>query len=312
MKAKSIILSIVLSFVLLMPFGLQGQVYYPFPDSAAVWKVIHYPYPPGPMPAYALHYDNYPFGDTIINDVEYIKLFQLGFDPDCSLITYGPYYTGAYRNDTINRRVYFISESHANEDLLYDFSLEVGDTVPQTYINYAYPHLVVDSIDSILLGDHYRKRFYYYRETWPPIEVVEGMGAHTGLLEPMEIFEHQHYLRCFHLNDELLYIYNADSCSLETDTCLSVNITDPQQKDFNVTLFPNPVVDNLSVNIECMDSKTLEFRFFLLNSSGIIQKDIGFKINNKTISLQDLPSGLYLWYVLKENILIASGKLAKI
>jgi hypothetical protein len=312
LKAKRIILAIILAFVLQIPFGLQGQEYYPFPDSAAVWKVIHLPYPPGPMPAYALHYDNYPSGDTIINDVEYIKLYQLGFDPECSLITYGPHYVGAYRNDTINRRVYFIPETYANEELLYDFSLEVGDTVPQTHINYAYPDLVVDIIDSILLCDHYRKRFYYYRETWASIEVVEGMGAHTGLLEPMDIFEHQHYLRCFHLNDELLYIFNADSCSLETDTCLSVNIIDFPHKYFNVRLSPNPVIDNLFVNIECMDSKNQEFRFFLLNSSGIIQKNLGFKTNNISISLRGLSSGLYLWYVLKDNTLIASGKLSKI
>lgn len=291
---------------------LYSQEYYPFPDSNAIWKIIYHSYPPGPMPSYDLHFDNYVDGDTIIDDSLYKKVYQIGYDPDCSLITYGPFYMGAYRNDETTKKVFFIPESHTDEELLYDFSLNIGDTVPQTYINWDYPELVVDSIDSIQIGDYYRKRFYYLEETCAPIEIIEGIGAHTGLLEPMEIFEHQHYLRCFHLENELLYIFNADSCSLETDTCLSVQISVQNESTFCVKVTPNPISENLRVEINTPFSPVTLYKLTILNANGITQRIFRFSTDNKVFSLNCLSSGLYIWVLESDNKQIATGKIVKL
>lgn len=292
--------------------SLHSQEYSAFPDSNARWKVVYHSYPPGPMPSYDLHFDNYILGDTLINDSIYKKVYQLGYDPDCSLNTYGPTYIGAYRNIEPFRRVYFIPESDTIETLLYDFSLNIGDTVPQTYINWAYPDLIVSDIDSILIGNNYRKRFYYLQEYYPPIEVVEGIGAHTGLLEPMEIFEYQHYLRCFYLEGELLYIYNADSCSLETDTCISVNINDKIFSMPYVEVTPNPVINNLRVEISNLPQGDETYNILILNTLGVTQISCIFKSRVKVLSLEDLSPGVYIWVLQHKNHPIMNGKILKL
>ena len=157
---------VLISFFVFCSFKSICQSYTPFPDSNAVWKIVYKTYPPGPMPSYEFHFDQFIGGDTIINSTLYNKLYELDYDPNCSLNTYGPYYVGCFRNDIPEKRVYFIKKTQSEELLLYDFSLNIGDTVPQTYINFSYPYLIVEDIDSVMVGSSYRKRFTYPRSRW--------------------------------------------------------------------------------------------------------------------------------------------------
>jgi len=289
---------------------LYCQMYVAFPDSNAVWKTVYETYPPGPFPSYSFHFDNYIDGDTLVNSKQYEKIYKLGYNPNCSLITYGPGYVGSYRNDTSEKKVYFLEKSQTEEILLYDFSLSVGDTVPQTYINYSYPFLVVDHIDSILIGSNYHKRFYYLQESYPTIMVIEGIGAHTGLLEPMEIFDQYHYLRCFHLDNELLFI-NADSCNLETDTCISVSIFSPRIDDIKIKVFPNPAYDLLHINTSSQNDIAVSYQFVVRDTHGKLHLTQTLFSSHTLLPLKELIPGLYIWTIEKENQVIERGKIIK-
>jgi len=59
------------------------------------------------------------------------------------------------------------------EMLLYDFDLEVGDTLPVTYNNP--PGVYVTAVDSFYTSAGYRKRFMLAGDTWSKF-LIEGVG----------------------------------------------------------------------------------------------------------------------------------------
>jgi len=73
--------------------------------------------------------------------------------------------------------------------LLYDFSLNVGDTfdngLPNTYGGSGY---YVASIDNVLVGNEYRKRYNFLKpeQTHFSFSVIEGIGSDRGLSFPMD------------------------------------------------------------------------------------------------------------------------------
>ena len=249
---RIIIIVLVLLFVQL----LHSQDYTPFADSNAVWKAAEYPYPPGPMIWYAFHWDYVLIGDTLIDDLLYKKMGRIDYNVQCSQLFTGPYYYTAIRDDMVVRKVY---QRVSDEDyLLYDFSLGIGDTV-NTIISQGY---IVGNIDSILIGDTYRKRFIYTKETWVDIEVIEGIGAYTGLFEPAEVFEHIHWLRCYSEDSMALYVNPmVGQCDLEIDTCLPVNIAEFKQLN-SITVYPNPFTTSTTIEYELNAISNIQFTVY--------------------------------------------------
>ncbi|MEN8225229.1 MAG: T9SS type A sorting domain-containing protein [Bacteroidota bacterium] len=270
--------------------GMQAQSYYTFPDSNAVWKSCEHPYPPGPMIWYARHWDDVIMGDTLINNLLYKKIGRIDYDVECSQIFTGPYYYTAIREDTVERKVYQYDSN--GEWLLYDFSLELGDTL-NTAIAY---DLVAVAVDSVLVGDSFRKRWtYQYDEASTPIDVIEGIGAMTGLLEIMISFEHIYYLRCYYEGDEVVYINGVDQCDLEIDTCISVRV-DELKPIRTFTAYPNPFTTSATIEYELEEISDIQFTVY--NMIG----EVVYKIEDRmmpqgthkiTWSPGHLPVGLY-------------------
>ncbi|MCK4745997.1 MAG: hypothetical protein KAT15_03140, partial [Bacteroidales bacterium] len=128
-------LLIVLSFVLIVNLvRSQEYSYIPFPDSNCIWseKYTH-AWNSGLQPTfytYAL-FDE----DTIINSIVYNQLYLLY---DTVIAKANATYIGAIREDR-SHRIYFLGDGHfcgigtqPNENgeiILYDFSVDVGDTI---------------------------------------------------------------------------------------------------------------------------------------------------------------------------------------
>lgn len=86
--------------------------------------------------------------------------------------------------------------------------------------------------------------------------------------------------------------------------------TEPKQKEIEVNLFPNPVLDYLNVTLaDYLPSHGL---FNLYNSSGqkILSKPIFYGINN--INMSDLVSGVYSYNITDNAVILKVGKLVKI
>jgi hypothetical protein len=173
-----------------------AQNYIPFPDSGAIW--INYRYTLVDEPFY--HYvfsgaDNYCINgeDTIINSNNYTKLNYCNGN-----------YKVAIRSD--NGRVYFVPPDSVNEFLLYDFTVEEGDTLDNYYTFWSEPFLmpstIIGSIDSVSLNGVYHKRIQVDNSYW-----IEGIGCSQGLfIEPWPNVSGAAYeLYCMSHDDTTLY-----------------------------------------------------------------------------------------------------------
>src|SRR6056297_3664257 len=133
---KQILVPIV--FIVLATIQLQAQgeyEYTPFPDSNAIWSEV-YRAPVSENYEKDYHVLALFNEDTVINSIEYHKLFRLY---DTVLNREKAEYLGGIREDSLNRVYYkglnlyedylYMDTNQTGEVLLYDFSLEIGDTL---------------------------------------------------------------------------------------------------------------------------------------------------------------------------------------
>jgi hypothetical protein len=171
----------ILGLILLINLGLKSQDYVPFPTGNVNWNVFYAgtcnETPPDTvLIRYTIH------GDTTINETRYAKLCIESGD------TIHPKIQGIGGLREADKKIYYIGQTiiaggNDKEYLLYDFSKQIGDTVKHD--SYGEFFSVVLDIDSVLIGESYRKRFkvdnhWYYQN---PDYLIEGIGSvKNGLL----------------------------------------------------------------------------------------------------------------------------------
>lgn len=130
---------------------------------------------------------------------EFLYQSPLPGPPGCS----GTY---SYTNDTAaiaflrqdGQKMMIWVPSLQAEELLYDFDLVVGDTIPDSHINFLGAVDTVISVDSVMIRGDYRRVI----QTSEGLELIEGIGSNRGLLEPMDlIFDCGYERTCFSLAD---------------------------------------------------------------------------------------------------------------
>lgn len=215
----------------------MAQQYRPIPDSNAVWDIVFFRDPAFPdLPPYHSHFKYSIKGDTILDNFLYSKIFRTFINTQCSNDTSISLY-GFVRNDVINKKVYYYSINNSAEELLYNFDLQIGDTLQGTvFLN---GNWTVGVIDSIPVHDVFHKRYeILINNNSLGYYLIEGIGTSLGLFERVVEFWPIHDLRCFTLNGNLVYTsQNATECGLETDTCF----VDVEEVAKNVArVYPNP------------------------------------------------------------------------
>ncbi|MDK2910047.1 MAG: hypothetical protein PWR20_1614 [Bacteroidales bacterium] len=88
---------------------------------------------------------------------------------------------GALKQDSLNNKVYFIPVNQSNDTLLYDYNLKIGDTLEGYLTNGCI--MAINAIDSVLVGDHYRKRWNFNTCNEGAGYIIQGMGSDNGLIE---------------------------------------------------------------------------------------------------------------------------------
>lgn len=228
-------LLLLIATILTLSTNAQTSIYHPFPDSNAIWNLYFTGCQTGN--------DNESYsilivGDTLISGHTYHKLstpfVQVTLDGFCSQ-THFAGYKGAIRQDTLMKKVFFIPPDSSSEHLLYDFTMQVGDTVKGYLESYSWSADTVISIDSILVGNIYHKRWYI--DNGYNIYIIEGVGSTYGLIEfsPGGMVDFPDYsITCFKQNGQSLYPDTTTNCQLIT----SINCNDPISNQ--VKVFPNP------------------------------------------------------------------------
>jgi type IX secretion system substrate protein len=282
----------------------QTSVYHPFPDSSALWNfqtsqmICNFG---GTIDSY---YSITISGDTLISGQVYHKLstpfVQSIITGNCTPYIFSGY-DGAIRQDTASRKVFFVPPSNNVEQLLYDFNLQIGDTVKGFIESFAFPPDTVQSIDSVLVGSDYRKRWNI--NACYNIQLIEGIGSTFGLIQlsPGCITDASDFtLTCFSQNGMTLYPDTTTNCVLITDV---KNIY--PEKYFQI-VSPNPFTNELTVTTN--SNELSQIILYDIASQKLLQQKF---TNSISINTAQLSKGIYMYEVRNKNGVIKKGKVVK-
>lgn len=281
-----------------------AQQYVPFPMKNAVWNSGWY-YQKFDA-ATSNDYSTYTEGDTIINNLNYAKLYQnevsKSYVPPTvlkSTTTYLHTYIGAIREES--KRVYFFPRAATNEYLLYDFSGKVGDTL------FTKVRMIVGRIDSVKLSDGtFRKRFICPKGSFPVpyYIIIEGIGAielDRDAFQPFVdfIYQYPRYLNCMLVDGKVIYGGTAaGSCDF-----VSNNADELVQPNF-VQLSNTTLKDAITVSFE---SRNLQLQLF--NSLGQVSFQSKLDSSPYRFEKGNLSSGIYFLHCRSENGLVQVYKI---
>lgn len=228
-------------------------------------------------------------------------------------------YIGALRE--VNRKVYFhpdttayfdwyhcfsynssIIPSYNTELLLYDFNVNIGDTV-------LYPHIdstsiLINSIDSVQINNQFRKKYNYTKLSQNSCggfgnnsSYVEGIGnINLGLLSLwISFFESHEQLSCFE-DDEIFYsnVPNCETVGIKKEKIAS-----------NLKVYPNPTSENLYLEFSDFNlNEKLTYSFFDISGKAVYSSTIE---QSKPIDVSNLKKGLYLLKINLKNKEIKSA-----
>jgi hypothetical protein len=261
-------------FIITISAGAQTSVYHPFPDSGAVW-IMNFNHSCHNSSIGCLFdcNSNYQYrvdGDTLIFGNIYKKIIKDSFLKYCSCIVISPpnpwstpscnqypfdsYFFGGIRNDSANKKVYYIQDGNYPERILYDFNLNVGDSLQNSICN-----KTILKIDSVFIGSDYRKCYWldtsinanFYND-----RIIEGIG-HVGTMfgGPFEgcwpiVADFGWGFSCFIENGNVLY--GDSNCALVTS---AENISHERSL---VILFPNPATNELRIGNSNLKIESIE------------------------------------------------------
>ena len=278
--------------------------YLPLPTSDATWSDYKYWTRTGAEAFTFFTRQISPAGDTVIKDTVYTRLVATSpsAPPEQPLAEDEQYIGALYQDDSL---VYFQPPGDEPRRLLYDFSLQVGDTLA-CQGDLPCPTMQLNAIDTITLTDEAPRRRYQVLVTLGPLDEagenvdtfywIEGIGSTLGLLvDPQELFYHfltidpqpQWELLCFQSGGELLYTGPSF-----TGTCdLLVLDTRDQLLPLELELGPNPTSGLFTLRLQATVSEPLHF--YVTDMTGLPVCRGQLQPTEHTIDLSRFPPGLY-------------------
>ena len=288
---KKILVLIVL--VLLSNIG-NCQEYETIVDTTKQWSVVSYSFIYNPYP----HEDRrtaetttYRFrGDTLIND------YHFSFLEECHDSLFQEWQRSKFmmRDDSADR-VYV--HDYNQEKLLYDYNVEVGDTIWIPYSDSSCME-IVDSVGTKIIAGKIRRVVYW----WGQVLYAKGFGTYEG---PLGLFYHcivgdcGMYISCFYQNDTLLY-HEGENCYVYYN---HIGINETKQE--KTKIFPNPASNELTISFD----KNTKAKFCLYSIYGKLLKSKQFFSNKTTLSLSGYSDGIYYYSIKSRGEIIKNGVL---
>ena len=274
----------------LFHFGSQAQVPDYFADNPEWQQSRLCQDPQGSTQTWDWVY--YIDGDTLINGHVWQKVRSRGITTITDFGGFASYpydvYQKAIRQDSL--KVFAVE--NGNEELLYDFNLSVGDTLP---VSYYHPSTttVIDSIEMVTINGTQRKKMYISDSSTPIVGtfILEGMGSDIGLFEPIvQTLNCGSYFHCYRVN----FVTEVGSnCNFSVDL-------EEQNLDVQIDLYPNPINDQLHFSIP---DKLMLTSIQISNSEGKLLRieNYGELTGEGILQTSDLIPGIYLVQFQFEN-----------
>lgn len=199
---------------------VNGQQTSRFPiKSTSVWRINYEYYCDGPPYSHQNGDEEYKYyidGDTLVGTRLYFKIFKTGVLYLDSPFLISHKYMGAIRDSA--DKVFYIAKDENSEELLYDFSLTVGDSIWVKENRMKYKIEIADTLEN---G---RKKFILYIisvQCGSADTYIEGIGWLGGLLEGNSCSGHPgvrgSYLVCYSEDNQIIYKTERTRCEEELD-----------------------------------------------------------------------------------------------
>jgi hypothetical protein len=262
-------------------------------DTAKLWSVY-------------LQYANnqyskyYKIGDTItLNGNIYYKVYETN---DSLLLNWN---LSNYIRENENSEV-FLRTTSGDEGMIYKFDLNPNDTVV-VYNPLVCPvnkTLIVSSTDSILLGNEYKKRIFFFNsdneDYW-----TEGIGSRFGLLFSNYCYIGVLYnLICFYKSDTLIYL-NPDFDSCYYPLIDNIDNSGPIDKFY---IWFNPNDQSLIINNLSSKSKALPYILKVFNILGNEIYSSRIQSYPRLIQTEQFVKGIYLVNIYLQGNLVFQSK----
>jgi len=198
---------------------------------------------------------------------------------------------GYFREDTISGKAWFQGYLDSNEYLIMDLSLKKGDSI---YVKMIYGNKYAHIInDEIIAGRKVLTTDYHYGGGFisENLKFIEGVGPNASLMYQIdsltaeEINQEFGYLICKQYNDsKLVYAWDTVNydCGLLWDNTDEVTYN-------QISIYPNPVIETLSLRCSNMDNQTVT----IYDSLGTVKKVLILNNFLTKINVSDYKRGLY-------------------
>lgn len=325
-------LLLVLSILLNNTIFAQHQ-YVPIPEDSSIWISVIEDWHEGSFPPEP-HTFSYSVGrtegvDTVYNGTRYFCYYgeyTNGTMPPPPPKQYSAKVGQFVRQDTSTRKVWYLRTKFGNapEELLYDFSLQKGDTIKDSSYYYFAPQRLypakawIDDVDSIIWADGVWRYRYWIKSNYGPISnpakaiMIEGMGYTTNFLKDPLLRYHPlinktFELTCFGINDQWLYKennpWNADCDTMILRNVAPVSVATLYKELEEPLLYPNPVANNGRLHINkyaSISDKPLIIEAFNITGQKVISKAVksGTFI---PLSNYNLTSGQIYYFILRDE-----------
>ena len=299
---------LIFGLIFIINLSLKSQDYIPFPTENVNWNVFYAgtcsETPPDTvLIRYTIH------GDTTINETQYSKLcIESGNTVNPKIQAIG----GLRESD---KKIYYVGETiigggNNEEYLLYDFTKQIGDTIKHNSNGGIYS--VILGIDSVQIGDNYRKRYnvdnhWFYQN---PDYIIEGIGSvKNGLLGHISDVPTcgSHYWEhvCFRENGIVQYLNSSFNDCFPSNLLTGIEQLE-YETDFEI--YPNPFNNEIQIYNK-LDNRDLIFKLIDINGKTLIEKSIS---GEKVTLDMDINSGFYNALIIDVNgKILISKKLVK-
>lgn len=232
-------------------------------------------------------------GDTVVDNITRSKCYYIPDinKTDAVLVGYfhvvdSTVYFQLHKNEEgfYNRGLFTFCEGYGSDCLLYDFSLQEGDTFTYSCCG-DFVGTNVTSVEQIEFGGKERKKIIF--NDLDSFFWIEGMGSNMGFFPGIELIptsEDSYDYICFSVNDEVLYM-NPYYSECPVSNLNSIQKITPNR----LTIFPNPMGSAATVQSD-QPLNSLQ----IYNVYGVLLREQVCNGKLQTlIQKQSLPSGMY-------------------